>query len=103
VPEATLLAIWCREKGFSERNARKLLTTLGRKALLTLQGESSHRRVSFHDLQHDYLQAVAGDGRTGPDDGYFFQKLPWHLKQAGERGSTASACIRFEWPTGSWD
>jgi hypothetical protein len=48
VPEAAVLVLWCRDKGLSERNARKLLTILGRKALLTLEGDSPHRRVSFH-------------------------------------------------------
>jgi hypothetical protein len=61
VPEAAVLTLWCQHKGLSERYARKLLTTLGRKALVTVQGDA-HRGVSIHDLQYDYLRAVVGDG-----------------------------------------
>jgi hypothetical protein len=58
--------------------------------------------IVLHDLQHDYIVRQAGDPRglhqrlveayrrraangwpSGPRDGYFFQRLPWHLKQAG--------------------
>ena len=115
--EAAVLTLWCREKGFSERNARKLLTTLGRKALLTAQGDSPHRRLSFHDLQHDYLRAVAGDGiatlhgslveayrskcpggwASGPDDGYLFQFLPLHLAQAGQGDALRNLLLDYAW------
>jgi hypothetical protein len=117
VPEAAVLTLWCRAEGFSERNARKLLTALGRKALLTVQGESPDRRVSLHDLQHDYLRAVAGDGistlhgilvdayrlqcpggwASGTNDGYFFDHLRDHLLEAGLVGELCQLLLDLAW------
>ena len=114
VPEA---ALWCRDKALSERKARRLLTNMGRKALLTLQGDSPHRRLSLHDLQYDYLRAVAGDGistlqrtlvdayrskcpagwASGPDDGYFFQFLPTHLAAAGHFEELTPLLGSYNW------
>lgn len=116
-PEAAVLTLWCREKGISERDARKLLTKLGRKALLTLQGAAPSRQVSFHDLQHDYLRAVAGDGiaalhndiieayrakcsgrwATLVDDGYVFAHLPSHLAEAGRRNELRALLLDYPW------
>jgi len=98
VPEAAVLTFWLHTDGLKERDARRLLTTLERKALLRLEGEAPHRLVSLHDLQHDYLRAVAGDlsslhdrlldayqqrcvngWKSGPNDGYFFEHLVYHL------------------------
>src|SRR5262249_1130716 len=90
--------------------------TLDRKALLRLDGEAPHRRVQFHDLQHDYLRAAQGDltplhGRlveayrrqgprgwaSGPDDGYFFQHLPVHLTAAGSGDELRALLLDYAW------
>ena len=111
------MTLWCREEGFSERNARKLLTTLGRKAMLTVQGERAHRRVSFHDLQQDYLRAVAGDGiatlharlldayrpATGswsdlpPEEPYLWTWLCHHLGEAGRHEELKALLFNPAW------
>lgn len=103
VPEAAVLEMWLYTNGLNERSARRLLTTLERKALLRLEGQAPRRRVSLHDLQHAYLRAVVddlvtlhnalldayaakcSDGWTsGPNDGYFLQNLIYHLLATGD-------------------
>src|SRR5437773_6128504 len=99
-----------------DRNARKLLTTLESKALIRVTGESPDRRVTLHDLQYDYLQAVQGDlvtlhqnlldayfeqsGRhweKGPNDGYFFQRLDYHLLKAQQKEELRCLLCDFGW------
>ncbi len=100
-PETAVLTLW-RPSGHSDRQLRKVLTQLERKALLRLEGEEPGRRVSLHDLQHDYLRGIQGDVTrlhrrfvdayarqcsdgwpSGPNDGYYFEHLVYHLIQAG--------------------
>jgi len=116
VPEAAVLTFWLHTDGLKERDARRLLTTLERKALLRLEGEAPHRLVSLHDLQHDYLRAVVDDlsslhGRlldayqqicadgwqSGPNDGYFFEHLPYHLVGAGREDELRRMLFDFDW------
>ena len=116
VPEAAVLTFWLHTDGLKERDARKLLTTQERKALLRLEGEAPHRLVSLHDLQYDYLRAVVGDlsslhGRlldayhqicadgwkSGPNDGYFFEHLAYHLVEAGGEEELQRLLLDFDW------
>jgi hypothetical protein len=116
VPEAAVLTFWLHTGGLKKRDARKLLTTLERKALLRLEGEAPHRFVSLHDLQYDYLRAVVGDlsslhGRlldayqrrcpdgwqSGPNDGYFFEHLAYHLVEAGREEELQRLLLDFDW------
>lgn len=117
VSEAAVVTLWCRNGGFSERNARKLLTTLGLKALMTVQGKNPDQSISLHDLQYDYLRAVAGEKiatlhgalidayrskcprgwASGPDDGYFFQFLPTHLAAAGRLDELRALLFDYGW------
>ena len=102
VPESALMTLWQRRGGLSERMAEKLLATLARRAMLTVAGDAPHRRIQLHDLQHDFVRAAnddlkslhetlldayrqkfTGDWPEGPDDGYFFQYLGYHLDKAG--------------------
>ena len=55
---SAILTLWCREVGFSELHARKLLANLDRKALLRTAGKAPARLVSLHSLQYDYLRAA---------------------------------------------
>jgi hypothetical protein len=102
VPEAAVLTLWLQRPGMTERNARGVLVTLERKALLKLEGSESARRVVLHSLQYDYLRQLAGDlaplharllqayrsrGADGwatvPDDGYFYDHAASHFIGAG--------------------
>jgi hypothetical protein len=116
VPEAAVLALWQHGTGLKERQARKLLSLLERRGLLRLGGEAPNRRVSLHDLQHDYLRVVHEDpaalhGRLlaayrqqcrdgwpgGPNDGYFFEHLAHHLKEAGQRDALLGLLLDCGW------
>jgi len=102
LPEETIVMLWLYTGRLNERNARKLVTELHNNSLLVAEGRSPNRRVRLHDLNHDYLQAVTEeisilhekllaayatkcpDGwPTGPNDGYFFEHLAYHLNEAG--------------------
>jgi WD40 repeat protein len=116
VPEAAVVTLWHHGTGLKEREARKLLSTLERKALLRLDGQAPDRRFFLHDLQHDYLRATSGDlgelHRTlvlayrshcaggwsgGPNDGYFFQNLGQHLLAAGQDAELQALLLDFAW------
>ena len=117
VPEVAAVTLWTRDGGITEPYASKLLTTLHNVALIErLEGQSPQRLFSLHDLQVDYVRAVAGnvhelhesflhayqkkckDGwATGPNDGYFFQSLPYHLRQGEHDEELKSLLLNPEW------
>ena len=116
VPEAAVVQLWVHTNGLNERSARQLLTTLGRKSLLRLEGEAPQRHVTLHDLQHDYLRAALHDlsglhaellaayrekcpegWHTGPNDGYFFDHLTYHLARAGRSDELAETLLDYRW------
>jgi len=115
VPEAAVLTLWSAA-GLQERQGRRLLATLDRKSLLRLEGESPARRLSLHDLQYDFLRAAVADWPalhsrlldayrrlcpagfpSGPDDGYFFARLPWHLHAAGRCADLRRLLLDYAW------
>ncbi len=112
VPEAAVATIWSAA-GFPEDDARDLVTTLVARSLATLDAT---RRLTLHDLQGDYLRKRAGDLRplhrrlveayaarcadgfgSGPDDGYFFQRLLHHLAAAGMTEELEDLLFDFRW------
>jgi hypothetical protein len=99
VPEAAITTLWAHTGNMKKRNVGKLLIILKNRSLLRLDGEASNRLISLHDLQFDYLRAKAHDlpslnnqlleaylkdcrtkCSTGPNDGYFFEHLAYHMK-----------------------
>lgn len=115
VPEAAILTLWSHAADVTERGARKLLTILDRRGLVRTTGEAPDRRITMNDLQHDYLRATSGDLRayhlrlleayhakradgwaSGPDDGYYFERLPYHLAEAGQRQDLAAFVLNPE-------
>jgi WD40 repeat protein len=117
VPEATILTLWCYKARLKERDARRIISALSRKALLKRSETAGRSVIELHDLQHDYLRNVRSDlqglhrlildayknktsqGRwhTGPDDGYFFQHLAYHLCHAGRHDCLKALLIDFDW------
>jgi WD40 repeat protein len=116
VPEAAILTLWGQTGGVSARNARKLIDTLERRALLRTVGDAPNRRVSLHDLQRDYLRAMQPDPTplhrllldayaqqcsagwpSGPNDGYFFQCLAYHLLAADRRDDLHRLLLDYNW------
>ena len=122
VPEAAVVTLWSHTGALKDYHARKLLTTLERRALIRLDteaakpGEAPKRRVSLHDLLYDYACHVAADPAalhgqvlaayrkkcpggwpTGPDDGYFFQRLRYHLAEAGQAEQLVALLEDLNW------
>jgi WD40 repeat protein len=116
IPEATVLQFWQYQGDLKARDARKVLTTLASKGLLRLDGEAPNRRVSLHDLQQDYLRAQQTElqilhgqllaayqqncpqgWHQGPNDGYFFEHLAYHLVGAGQQTQLQALLVDFRW------
>ena len=97
VPEAAVVQLWVYTNGLNERSARQLLTTLGRKSLLRLEGEAPQRHVTLHDLQHDYLRAALHDltGLHAELLAAYREKCPGGLARRARTTATSS----ITWPT----
>ena len=116
VPETAVLTMWCRDGVTSERTARRLLAEFDRKSLLGLEGEVPERLVWLHDLAWGYVRSVtsqidsldselleaydakcASGWPSGPNDGYFFERLIHHLLRAKHRDTASALLGDFEW------
>ena len=108
VPEAAVATLWSHTGPMKEREARRLLTVLERRALVRLDREAAEvgddptapcvaprphlrlrhpsrgDRVALHQQMLDaYSQRCPEGWPSGPNDGYFFQHLRHHLVEAG--------------------
>jgi hypothetical protein len=115
IPEAALQTFW-DGKEFTPAEVIGLL--VNRSLLL----KDDNGRLSLHDLQFDYVKKQAGDLRSrhdqllesycakylnigkspkswaeGPNDGYFFQHLALHLKEAGREDELQALLMDFDW------
>jgi WD40 repeat protein len=116
IPECALAVIWGREG----KEVRRIASQLVNRSLAT-RDPSGH--LGLHDLQVDYVRnegvrkqtgvesALALQGRfleayagrcaegwpTGPKDGYYFEHLPWHLKEAGRTTELRQLLFNFDW------
>ena len=115
IPEAAILTLWAHAQKLKERDGRRLLAVLDRRSLLKRTIENNASIIEMHDLQHDFLRASCSDPQalhnlildayrpaeggwpSGPDDGYFFQHLAYHLSQAGKRDELRSLLLDFDW------
>lgn len=107
VPEAAVATLWSHTGHLDCLDAEDLLINLAERSLVRLEETPGsdgklRRRVSLHDLLHDYAVRVAGEPQalhqslvdayrkkcpdgwhTGPNDGFYFQNLAHHLWNAG--------------------
>jgi WD40 repeat protein len=109
VPEPVFEALW----GLSVDDTREILDEFANQSLVR---RDSRGRLTLHDLPRDYLRKWAGDlaarherllegykarspggWHTGPDDGYFFEQLPFHLAGAGRKEELRSLLLDFDW------
>jgi hypothetical protein len=103
VPEAAVRTLWSHTGGMKSLGIEKLLKRLAERSLVYLDTDRVDpakpvRRVSLHDLLHDYAVRMAGEPRavhqklldayrkkcldgwhTGPNDGYYFESICHHL------------------------
>jgi len=127
VPESALLVVWSyyleSVKGDEQpyTDLRQLITLLAQKALLRV---AEQQLITLHDMQRRYLQRQATDmpalhrqwleaykaqcsppadktatynWANGPDDGYFFQQLTFHLQGAGQQAELERLLSDFNW------
>ncbi len=117
-----MATLWSHTGPMKERDARRLLTVLERRALVNLDreaaevGDDPKRRVSLHDLIYDYATRLASDRvalhqrvldaysrrcpegwPSGPNDGYFFQHLRHHLAEAGRDTEMTRLLLDLRW------
>lgn len=111
VPEAAVASLW----NLDEYDAADAVDQLVDLSLLT---RDIDRRLRIHDLMLDYLrrclgadgllgrhkqllqryaQRCSGNWAAGPDDGYFFQNLIWHLRSAERTEEALALLTNFAW------
>ena len=117
VPEAAVRTLWSHTGGMSPIGMDRLLKRFAEHSLIYLDADRTDRdkpkrRVRLHDLLHDYARRLAGDTTAlhesvlesyrilcpggwaeGPDDGYFFTHLCWHLLRAEQTTSLRSLLV----------
>jgi hypothetical protein len=119
-PEAAVETLWQHTAGLSPRHARGILNNFALRSLVGIEGES--RRITLHDLLHNFATGMAtrrfGSESTlhgklldayaekcpngwlyGPNDGYFFKHLVYHLGRA-ERALEIRSLLALETPEG---
>jgi len=108
VPEAVLELLW----GLDEYDTGELADLLADRSLARFN--SGH--LGLHDLQHDFAVKRTGDlpalhnrlveayrercpdgWHTGPDDGYFFQHLAYHLLHSGRKEELKNLLLDYRW------
>lgn len=97
VLETTVLILWGYAGNLSARKIRLLLRKLASKGLLQQETETAERKITLHDLQHDYLRAIqilCGDPAPGQLTGHLlsisFSENTQLLKQTKKQKSCLS-------------
>jgi hypothetical protein len=118
IPRAALRIAWARH-GLDHDDADELAGTLADRALARMGQDG---QLTLHDVQrlyarsqvadlaglhgaladayltrHGHANDDGGDPYAGLDDGYFFQRLPWHLAEAGRQDALARLLFDFDW------
>ena len=112
VPEETLRVLW-EPAGVDPYDATDLIDLFVRRSLARTFAKGT---ILLHDLQSDYVRArtanqVALNGRlldayakrcsngwaSGPADGYYFEHLAYHLKEAGRATELRQLLFNFDW------
>jgi class 3 adenylate cyclase len=116
IPEATLSRLWS-ERIPVERRRKRIAQELVNKTLLQrVDDGTGEPRYAIHDLYMDYLRHAAAPQTerhhylieryrtvcdsgwdSSPDDGYFVQNLPWHLREAGKKDELRSLLFDPAW------
>lgn len=116
IPEASILTLWQYTNGLNERYGRKLIIDLKKKALIRTSENPTNRFIKLHDLQYLYMRNVnklpvelhndllkayqkkcSNGWASGPNDGYFFEHLSYHLIHAEKSNDLISLLFNFQW------
>jgi hypothetical protein len=114
VATSAIVEFWKSNGGLKERDGRRLLVELQRKALIRVSGTPPFAYI--HDLVADYLAADAtrlqgvlldyyrqqsADGwASGPDDGYFHRHLVDHLAARDDGKQDLATLLSVSTPAG---
>jgi tetratricopeptide (TPR) repeat protein len=104
VPEAAVRTLWAHTGDLNDLDTTDLIINLAERSLIRLDqtpgppGEDVDRHISLHDLLYDFATRLAGEPQplhealldayrqlcpegwaSGPNDGYFRERLPHHL------------------------
>lgn len=116
IPEAAIQLLWKSTGGLTPTGTRNVLITLERKSFLRLDGSAPDRRVVLHDHQQDYLRIRNADPtllnksllqsyrstcesewHSGPNDGYVFESLPFHLRASNHTSELFNLLFDARW------
>jgi hypothetical protein len=117
IPQSAIGTLWRQDGALGELDLPRLLGMLQRKALIRLTGPLAKRLVSLHPLLYEFLRPgtqsaqkslhehlleayraeLRGPWATGPDDGYFFDRLAYHLEGAGRHQELGALLLNFDW------
>jgi WD40 repeat protein len=122
VPEAAVATLWSYTGDLSDLDTTDLLVNLADRSLIRLSqatvkpGDPINRHISLHDLLYDFATKLAGDLKAahmtllaayrrccpdgwhdGPDDGYFYQHLAYHLRESGRSGDLKKLLFEYRW------
>ena len=115
IPQVTVVMLWRYLYHFPTEHAYNLLNQLAEKGLLQLETVTTKNYMSLHRFQYDYLSActevdllhthlLAAYRRqcqhgwvSGPNDGYFFEYLCYHLFAAERYNELKSLLLDFDW------
>jgi len=122
VPEAAIATLWSHTGNLTDLGTTDLLISLSERSLIRLDqtpanpGAQIDRRISLHDLLYDFARGLAGNRKplhktllaayrkkcpngwpTGPNDGYFYQRLAHHLHEAGKREDLKKLLFDYGW------
>ena len=112
IPEAVLEVFW-KYRGLPDYKIGRKLARFLDLSLATSDGKG---RIVLHDLLYDYVRRQASDlealhrslleaygkvcpdgWHTGPDDGYFYQHLAYHLLHSGRKEELKGLLLDLRW------
>ena len=116
IPQTVAIMLWRYLYQLIDDEAYSFIKELTKKGLLHINESGSHKYLSLHAFQYDYLCAEAELDKlhthllatyrrqcdqhgwiSGPNDGYFFEYLCMHLHHAGRHNELKLLLMDFDW------
>lgn len=121
IPIEAAATLWSLDSAMDLWSADELVATLAERSLLQRSDASGRaavggRSISLHDIVFDYVRAEHADFQalhdrllaayaelcpygwaSGPNDGYFFEHLVYHMKAAGRPDKALRLLTDFDW------
>lgn len=121
LPEAAVATLWQHTGNLNALDTEALLVNFAQRSLVRLDApteskQPGEKHVSMHDLLHDLACKLVGDTKTlneallaaydtrcrdgypsGPNDGYFFERICHHLAEAGRMEQVRDLLVDCNW------